>query len=446
MRNGGVVMKQRVKIGVVCLTRTTYEYKTAQKMYHQTIAELQKIQGVDYYFEQECVIETEDAQASAKRILGENVDGLVIISGTFHLGHLALIYAKYIKKPFLLWAPSELPYDGGKIRLNSVCGINLNASNLYKTGKDDCFFVFGDQIDQEWIEALRIKAALEQARIGLVGYRAHGFFNVGVDDMDVYRKTGILIDHYEIEEMFSQDCSEEELNEQIQEVRELFVCKEVTDEQVGKVARLCVSATKFMEKHNLSAAAVRCWPEYAAAFGVSPCAAMSILQSKGYILSCEGDVEGALSMLAGAAIGVETPYLADLSQVDIEQDFALMWHCGVAPANLWDGKSERSLDTYFAGGKGVTAGFVMKTGAVNVMRIDTARGKTRMFIGAGESITMEKQLCGTYCKVRFEKRVDQVFAQVCETGIAHHVAMYYGEYRAVLRKAAKMLNFEIIEG
>ena len=438
-------MKQRVKIGVVCLTRTTYEHKTAQKMYLETIDQLKKIEAVDFYFERECVIEIEDAEASAKRILAENVDGLVMISGTFHLGHLALVYARYIKRPFLLWAPSELPYDGGKIRLNSVCGINLNASNLYKTGKDDCFFVFGDNIDREWIEALRVKAAFERARIGLIGYRAHGFFNVGVDDLDVYQKTGILIDHYEIAEMFSEPCSDAELRAQIEEVKELYACHDINNIQVEKVARLCVSAGKFMKKHKLSAAAVRCWPEYAASYGVSPCASMSLLQSKGFIMACEGDVEGALSMLAGAAIGVETPYLADLSQVDIEQDFALMWHCGVAPANLWDGESERSLDTYFAGGKGVTAGFVMKTGHVNMMRIDTARGKTRMFLGAGESIAMEKQLCGTYCKVRFESRADQVFHRVCETGIAHHVAMYYGEYRSILKKAAKMLNFELIE-
>ena len=437
-------MKQKVKIGVVCLTRTTYEYKTAQKMYLETMEVLKKIPYVDYIFAHECIIEVEEAENAAKRILGENVDGLVIISGTFHLGHLALIFAKYIKKPFLLWAPSELPYDGGKIRLNSVCGLNLNASNLYKTGKDDCFFVFGNKIDKNWIEALRIKAALEHARIGIIGYRAHGFFNVGVDDMDVYQKLGILIDHYEIQDMFSKKCQEEEIADQIKEIKQLYNCSEINDYQIERVARLCVSAEKFMKENKLTAAAVRCWPEFAASYGVSPCASMSILQSKGYIMSCEGDVEGALSMLAGAALGAQTPYLADLSQVDMEQNFALLWHCGVAPANLWDGRSERSLDTYFAGGKGVTAGFVMKSGHINVMRIDTARGKTRIFLSAGESIEMEKQLCGTYCKVRFEEPVEAVFNKVCENGIAHHVAMYYGEYREIFKIAAKMLNFEVI--
>lgn len=438
-------MAQSIKLGVVCLTRTTYEYKTAQSMYRDTMEELKKIPDVDYTFIEESVIEVEEAEAAAKKFLAADVDGVVMISGTFHLGHLALVFSRYIKKPFLLWAPNELPYDGGKIRLNSVCGLNLNASNLYKTGKDDYFCVIGDRIDEKWVDALRVKVSIERARVGVVGYRAHGFFNVGTDDLDVYAKTGVLIDHFEIADMFSQEVSGDEVKAMEKEVRELFVCREVNDGQVEKVARLCVSGEKFMKKNNLTVAAVRCWPEFAAAYGISPCAAMSVLQSKGYILSCEGDVEGGLSMLAGAAVGAETPFLADLSQVDLEENFALMWHCGVAPANLWDGKSERSLDTYFAGGKGVTAGFVMKSGHVNVMRIDTARGKTRMFLGGGDCIDMEKQLCGTYCKVRFEKTVKELLDTVCDNGVAHHVAMFYGEYRDVFKMAAKMMGFDVIE-
>ncbi len=438
-------MKQRVKLGVVCLTRTTYEYKTAQAMYTNTIEDLKKLPQVDFTFIEECVIEVKDAEDAAIKLLSANVDGLVIISGTFHLGHLALVFAKYIKKPFLLWAYNELPYDGGKIRLNAVCGLNLNASNLYKTGKDDYSCTIGDSIDEKWIDALRVKVALLNAKVGLVGYRAHGFFNVGVDDMDIYKKTGILIDHYEISDMFSQPVSDSEIQEEEKEVRDLFICKDVNDAQVKKVAQLCVSAARFVEKNGLTAVAVRCWPEFAANYGISPCAAMSVLQSKGIILSCEGDVEGALSMLAGAALGAETPFLADLSQVDLQEDFALMWHCGVAPANLWDGKSERTLDTYFAGGKGVTAGFVMKEGHVNLMRFDTARGKTRMFLAAGESVEMKKQLCGTYTKVKFEQNINALLNTVTETGVAHHLAMLYGEYRDVLRLAAKMMNYEIIE-
>ena len=34
--------------------------------------------------------------------------------------------------------------DGGKIRLNSVCGVNLDASNLYKAGVRNYCHALGD--------------------------------------------------------------------------------------------------------------------------------------------------------------------------------------------------------------------------------------------------------------------------------------------------------------
>ena len=95
---------------------------------------MKAIENVDWEIIEELVIEAEEAESASKYLETKDLDGIVIISGTFHLGHLALVIDKNIRKPVLLWAFNELPYDGGKIRLNSVCGINLNASNMFKAG------------------------------------------------------------------------------------------------------------------------------------------------------------------------------------------------------------------------------------------------------------------------------------------------------------------------
>ncbi|MCX7695980.1 MAG: fucose isomerase [Caloramator sp.] len=438
-------MKHNVKIGVVCLARKTFDYNAAYEIYKQRMEELKKIENVDWCFIEDLVIEIEDAKKAAQIISSFGVDGLVIISGTFHLGHLALILNKEIRKPILLWAFNELPYNGGKIRLNSVCGVNLNASNLYKSGCDNFMCIVSDTIDNKWIDALRMKKSLESAHIGLVGYNAHGFFNLGTEPLSTYKTTGVLVDHYEIVDMYSNEVGKEELEESIENVKKLFDCSGVTEEQVRKVAFLVESAKKFMNNNSLDAIAVRCWPEFAATYGISPCAAMSILQDMGYITACEGDVEAALSMYSIKAAGGDRPFLADLSQVNMEEDYALMWHCGVAPAGLWDGKSVRSLDTYFAGGKGVTADFVMKSGEVTIMRIDSARGKTRVFIEKGQAMPMEKELKGTYAKVRFDKHIKDILNIVTSKGIAHHVAMIYGDYVDVFKKFASLQGFEVIE-
>ncbi len=437
-------MKQLIKLGVVCLARKTFDYNAAKKIYDARKKDLRKLQNLDLEIIEDLVIEVEDAEKAAKDLASKAVDGVVIISGTFHLGHLALILDKVIRKPILLWAFNELPYDGGKIRLNSVCGLNLNASNLYKSGNDTFHVRIADEIDVDWIDAVRIKSALEKAHIGLAGFRAHGFFNLAVDELRTFKEIGVLVDQFPISAMYSQEVSEDEISQGEKEIKKKFDVSAVTSEQINKVARLIASAKKFMDANSLTGLAVRCWPEYANNYGISPCAAMSILQSQDYVMGCEGDLEGTLTMIAAKAAGAKTPFLADLSQVNFEEDFALMWHCGVAPSNLWDGKSKRSLDPYFAGGRGVTADFVMKSGKINIFRIDSARGKTRLYIGTGEAIPMEKELKGTYAKVRFNKHIKDLVEQVAYTGVAHHVVMSYGDFVKPFEILAKLMGWEVI--
>ncbi len=438
-------MKQLVRLGVMCLARKTFDYHAAEELYTNIISNLEKLEQVELSVIPGLVIEPKEAASAALELAGKDIDGLVVISGTFHLGHLVLEAVKTVSKPLLLWGLPELPYNGGKIRLNSVCGVNLNASNLYKSGIRNYHVCIGDSIDENWVDALRIASALKNTHMGIIGFRAKGFFNLGVYDLNVYREMGILLDHYELNEVWKFKVSEETVQKKLKQVKEIFVVKELRDEQVLKVAELTAKFEGFLKKNEISALAIRCWPEFASVFGISPCAAMSILQSEGHIMACEGDIEGMISMIAQRAVGAETPYLFDFSQINFEDDSALLWHCGVAPCNLWDGKCERSLSTYFAGGKGVTADFVLKNGEVSVVRFDSAGTEYRVLLSHGEVIPMEKELRGTYMKVRFDRPVRELFDLIVENGIAHHASVVYGNYITPFKIFAKIKGWEVIE-
>lgn len=438
---------EKIRVGMVCLARKTFDYEAAKNIYEKVIAAVEKIPAVEWEFIPELIIEIDDAQKAAHTLASKEIDGLVVISGTFALGHLILDLNKIIEKPILLWGLNELPYDGGKIRLNSVCGVNLNASNLYKAGIK-FHYVIGNKIDQDWLDAIRIIKAFKTAHIGLLGFRAKGFFNLDVDELDLYKELGVLIDHYELDEIFTYEIDEnnrKKVTERISQLKSDFDVSEITEDQLKLVSELIVKFKLFMEENKLNVLAIRCWPEFAATYGISPCAAMSILQSEDRILTCEGDILGSLSMLAHQAIGGKTPYLADFSQVNIKEDFALLWHCGVAPCNLSADNCVKSLDTYFAGGRGVTTGFVMKPGDLSILRLDYANGEYRAFIQKGTAIPMEKLLKGTYAKVKFNDKVRIVLDKIIKNGIAHHLSVVYGDYIRPIELFAQLKGWKLIQ-
>jgi L-fucose isomerase-like protein len=437
-------LKQIIKVGVVCLARNTFDYKAAEEIYRNIQQDLKSIDSINWEIVSNLIFELEDSIMAAHDLLAKEIDALVCISGTFALGYLVLELSKIIKRPILLWGLEELPYDGGKIRLNSVCGINLNASNLYKAGIKNYHVVIGDKIDTNWLDAIRIEKVFSASRIGLIGYRAKGFVNLDVDELDLYKQVGVLIEHFELSAIFNFEINDEKKIDRIKQIESIFDISQLNKDQLGKVAELIVKIDEFIKKNNFTALAIRCWPEFASDFGISPCAAMSILQSEGKVIACEGDVLGSLSMLAHQAIGGEFPFLADFSQVNFEEDFGLLWHCGVAPCNLWDGKCIRSLDPYFAAGKGVTADFVMKEGVVSLLRFDYAPEEYRIFAQKAQAIPMEKELKGTYVKVKFQENVKKVLEKIIDNGIAHHISVVYGDFTKVFEIFAKIKGWKLI--
>lgn len=436
---------RKARIGLVCTVRKTFDFLTAYKLYKERMEEVKKDSSVEWVDYPEMVIEAEQAKKAGEYFLNNHVDALVIVSATFHLGHLALILNDAVRKPLLLWGFDELPYDGGKIRLNAVCGVNLNASNLYKSGLDNYVVHVGNKIDEDWVKAIKMMVAIKNAKVGLVGYHADGFYNVGVDELHLYKEMGILLKHYELNELFGGEPDPERIEEEKKNLLATFDVSKLRQKQIEDVAKLIVLADDFERKEQMDVLAIRCWPEFAKAYGVSPCAMMSVLQSRGILLACEGDVEAAISMLAVKAAGEATPFMADLSQVNYKENYALLWHDGVAPCNLWDHKCNRSLETYFAGGKGVTADFVLRDGPMSIFRLDTARGKTRIFYEEGTAVPMEKLLSGTYAKVLFNDRIEKVIDTVVYTGVAHHVIMGYVQYEKATKRLARIMGWEVID-
>ncbi|MCX8123268.1 MAG: fucose isomerase [Spirochaetes bacterium] len=435
---------KEITLGVVCVARKTFDYNAAGEIFARIQSQLKNVKAVQWHCYGDLVFELEDAHKAISFLKKKDLDALVCISGTFHLGHLVLELVKHFPVPVMLWGLPELPYDGGKIRLNSICGVNLDASNLYKAGIRNYYAHFGNAIDTDWVGAIRILSMLKNAKIGLAGYHAHGFFNIDTWQPALYHQFGAMVDHFELAQLYNHPVNKQYADEYREIIESNFDTGEINSIQKQKVIELSSRLKSFIEDNNLTALAIRCWPEFAAQFGIAPCAAMSLVQAHDLIIACEGDVDGAISMLAHKAIGAQTPFLFDFSQVNLDENFALLWHCGVAPFVLKDTANQASLDTYFAAGKGVTTGFVLKPGDVSICRFDFDGSNYRLLLLKAHGVTMDKLLKGTFLKVTFDMPVRKVLDTIIYNGIAHHASMVYGDYIKPLEIAARIKGWEIV--
>lgn len=439
-----------LKIALIPLVRSTYDIEEGKKVFQRQLNLLKRFEGVRWFAPSQIVEYVESMTNFLNTLKKESIDGIVLLSATFHLGDLALsVSSEFENVPIMCWAVPEPDYRGDRVRLNSLVGAHLDFSNLYRSGRRNVRFIYGTAEDERfikkfsrWLNAIRAIKIWRDSKIALIGGHAKSFMNIDVYEPELFKEFKIIVEVLPLEMVFKHSPSEEEVQKIEEEYKNIYRYDENMDDvRLEKVAKLAATFRSIAQTTRSSALAIRCWPEFAMHYGVSPCAAMSYDMASGLITACEGDILGAVTMLTLKAFGCKGMYLSDISQIFEEENALLFWHCGVAPHTLWDGRSERTLDTYFAGGKGVTVGFVLKPGPVTIARIDYIKGWS-LFLAKGEAIETEKLLKGTYVKVKVSDPIGLVESLV-QKGFAHHVVMAYGDWYEDFLELASMKGWKV---
>ena len=85
------------------------------------------------------------------------------------------------------------------------------------------------------------------------------------------------------------------------------------------------------ETYHVQAVSAECWTAMQLGVGAMPCTAYSILADMGYIIGCESDLHGTITMalLSCATLGRKVPFFGEFTVRHPENKNAeLLWHCG----------------------------------------------------------------------------------------------------------------------
>ena len=438
------------RLGLVCLARLTFEADLAAQWYIQAQEVARGLDGVQLCALEKQVIEQADADKAMAELRAANIDALVVLSGTFALGGLAQRLAQaFPNVPLLLWAWPEPQEQTGKLRLNSLVGAHVNASNLYKLGyrPTTLYAALDDpraaKTMTRFARAAGIRRDLQQLRVAFVGGHAPGFEDLAVDKFALRRALGVEIIDVGLETIVARAraVAADRVGASKPDMLKPFADTSEVNETKGDLFTALILAMRDLAAEGkFGAMTLKCWGDLVAAYGIAGCGVVSVLTDMGLFTGCEGDIMGTLSMLIAKRLTGVPPFLTDFVSVDEATNTGMLWHGGCAPVSLAREDQPRHLFSHFAAGQGLTAGFALKPGRVTILRLGDDGQNLRMLATTGQALETEMEVRGTLTRVAFDSNAMAFLHEMLSKGWEHHLVMAYGEIVPELEMLCRTLN------
>jgi len=440
------------RLGLIALARPTFDTVLAAEKATQVRMQFQKA-GLAPLGPEELVMSLEAAQEAGREMADLQPDLLVVFQASFADSTMVLALADAVDAPLLLWA---VPEDrvGGRLRLNSLCGINLGAHALTRAGYN-YDYVYGDPDDAAVLrrvmvaaQAGRVRRLLRSARIGVIGEYPAGFDSCQYDAPTLRQRLGVEVAPIDLARTFERvrEAETGAVDAVLIDLQKKMDGLADMDEQALRgTLSTYVTLNQAAGNEQLHGLAVRCWPEFFTELGCAACGAMSLLSDQGTPCSCEADVNGTITQLILQWISGEPAFGADVVAMDADEDVVILWHCGLAPLSMADPDHRVGATIHSNRQLPLLMEFPLKPGRVTVARLSEASGELRLVIGSGEMVQAPPSFTGTTGTLRFDRPATAVLDTILKQGLEHHISITYGDHTATLEALADMLGLPILQ-
>lgn len=444
------------RIAFVPLVRTTFDVAFANEMIAAARQQL-----VDAGYELVGLEGPVTSQADAQRVrdeLGDTEhDLLLIFQATFADSTLVTTLAETAQAPIFLWAVPE-PWTGSRLRLNSLCGINLAGHALGLRGVKYAYG-YGSPGDPTILEAVQRLASvgallkkLRSTRFGVVGAHPPGMDSCHLDPATLKDKFGVTVETIPLAEVFqrARAVTDERVTHVRQELDQHLDNLAQLDSHAlkGTLQTYCALSDLATEK-DLAGLAVRCWPEFFTELGCAACGAMSML-SDGFAqhlpipCGCEADINGTLTQFILQNLSGSPAFGTDIVGVDQSADQIALWHCGLAPLSMADPTEQHKGTIHSNRQLPLLMDFTLKPGKVTIARLSRAAGDLRFVIGEGEMLREPKPFSGTAGTLRLTLPAARFLDTLINRGLEHHISLTYGQYLHALEVFADWTDLPIV--
>ncbi|MCI8387596.1 MAG: hypothetical protein HFE63_03930 [Clostridiales bacterium] len=454
-------MKNKIKIGIVAERRWLADQRTRKGIFQPSYAVDNKNHVLEYIKqnfandnteftdlewlnEEGLLFENDDVERVVDYLTAEKVDALFIINCNFGNEDAAGRVARMMKLPVLLWGPRDnLFTPEGNRFTDSQCGLfaiseQLHRSHIPFTYIENCNVEdkpFADGLSK-FLSVVSMLKGFKGMRVVQVGVRVKPFKSVMYNEMELLEKFGIDVIPVNMAEAVDKlnriyETRRPELEALAAETKKKMDTSSVEDEMLVKMMTFVPFYKEIYEENHATVISTECWTSMNLGFGAMPCLAMSILADMGYLVTCESDVYGAITMALMYAMkrGESVPCFGEFTCRNPQNDDSeLLWHCGPFAYSL----KKPGVDAYIFNFK---PSFRVADGDWTIGRFQGQGGNFK-FLGGDFKTAEGPHTFGTYMWADFGN-LPKVERKVIEGPYIHHMAEIQGHYADVIKEFCK---------
>lgn len=277
---------------------------------------------------------------------------------------------------------------------------------------------------QLWAKLLQVRRELAKTRLGVIGQPSDWLIASSVDYQLAKERLGVtLIDIpiSELEQELAQDCPVPvELSQRFQ--------RSGGDPDVTLGAlRIHQALERLVDRYQLNGLTVRCFDLLTSQQNTG-CLGVALLNDRGIVAGCEGDVSSLLSMVVLSKLAGEAVFLANPSRLDVGLNQLVVAHCTV-PLTI---TAAHELDTHFESGLGIGIRGALEPGRGTIFKLS---GDLESYFVSGLNIAenlREANLCRTQLRLQLDESVEYFLHDpignhhiICRGDVSHLVNQFF---------------------
>ncbi len=429
--------------GVLALARPTFDVPYAEEMAAKAFARIDEA-GLKTVGPRGLLFDAAAAREAAEALKSQTLDGLLLLQVTFTDASMTLELAKAIDAPLAIWAFPE-PRSGGRLRLNSFCGLNLASHALGRAGVPMAYLYQSPDMALPAGGVAPSRRALHRLREPSTEAASPRRIRRGPRPRSPASRAAASASSASIRPD-STPAASTRRNSARSPGSPSTGSRSATSSAAPPplpptlsrrgVARSrgsrgsarsirrsspsrsrCSRALPPQGREGLSAFAVRCWPEMFTEYGCAICGPMGMMNQAGTPAACEADVYGAVTALMLQEIAGAPSWLVDIVDMDAQENTSVFWHCGSAPEAMRDPDYPAEAQIHSNRRMPLLYQFPLKPGRITIARLSQANNAPHLMVAGGEVLQAPISFTGTSGVVRFDAPAERALQGLIGQGL-----------------------------